>query len=77
MKRGPKIWGGDTKTLRQLKLCSILLILYFAAIIIYILATKDIKQQNVKRFSNREAHKVFLLVPFSINKTIYIKQLNK
>lgn len=58
MKRGQKIWSRDTKTLRQLKLCSILLILYFAAIIVYILATKD---QNEQRFGTKKASKRLLL----------------
>ncbi|RFS17726.1 hypothetical protein D0T08_00280 [Emticicia sp. C21] len=74
MKRGHNIWSGDTQTLRQLKLCSILLILYFVAIIIYILAIKDTKKQNVRQFSNKETKRflVFLLAFLSTASTISI-----
>lgn len=63
MKRGQKIWNRETNTLKQLKLCSILLVLYFTAIIIYILAAKDSKQENVKRFSNNKVSKKLLFLP--------------
>jgi succinate dehydrogenase hydrophobic anchor subunit len=76
MKRGQKIWKADTRTLRQLKLCSILLVLYFAAILIYILAIKDSNKENVKQFSNKVVNKVFLLlvILFSAHQTINIYQ---
>ncbi len=71
MKRGQKKWSGDTNTLRQLKFCSILLVLYFVAIIIYILVKKDSKNENTKRYSNTTAKKT-ILVPLSINVAIYV-----
>jgi cytoskeletal protein RodZ len=51
------------KTARQLKLCSIVLIVYLMLIIVYILAIKSIKQRNAARFGNEVVKRKFVASP--------------
>jgi hypothetical protein len=49
------------RTARQLKLCSIVLIVYLMLIIIYILAIKSTKERNAARFGNDVVKRKFII----------------
>ena len=63
MSKSLRIRTKEERSARQLKLCSIVLIVYLVAIILYILAIKDSKQRNATRFGNDIAKKKILILP--------------